>query len=443
MEFDRRAFLASLASAGILTACGGSHQLPGLPGSSEPFGHEHFGPDAGGGLMPLQIVNKTPYPDTDVFFYVVGKPDPDKPAWVHMTNAAGATKVCVPADAKNGYVDYSLKLSDIANRTIQLPSLHGGRMYFSIKEKLKIPAGSGAFPVPGSPPGWVGPSPNYGILFDNWEFTLDATNPKTGFNYNATQVDMLGIPMSIRGIGKTEDNQPIDRTIGFPDGARTKIFAAMKGTKGFEKLVIPGKLGDVRVIAPNLGIPIIAGKDGKVSLFNKNYFDAYINEIWTYFKTKTLSAETSQGTFVGQVNAQNYFAFALKGKPTIFFKKPTTQEVFECNMQPDCGAIGTKCPTVGAAANLAAIEIKGALPAAINRSTLPSPMLGIIPGKPACNQSLLAAYKKSPTNFYSKIMHQFAIKNAAYGFGNDDVCAGSSYVAIRKPTRAIVTLSKF
>jgi hypothetical protein len=438
MTSDRRAFLAALASTGAFAACSGAHPiLPGLPGAEEEFTVD----GAAANTMPLKIVNNTGYADSAIWFYVVGQPKPGlNLPWVHMIDAQGHTKNCVPSDGKDGVADYSLRLSTIANATIALPSLHGGRFYFSVRDKLQIPIGKDANPVPGSPPGWVGLNNNYTILFDNWEYTMDANNPETGFNFNATQVDMLGIPMSIRGIGTTETNKPVDRTIGFPAGARSKIFAAMKANPAFRNLVIRGGgLGDLRVIAPNLGIDPASGKDGKTPLFAANYFDAYITQLWTHYKTNTLTAKTSQGSYVGQVDGQGFFAFTKSGSPTIYFKKPTTREVFECNMQPMCGDTTTACPL----SNLAAIEIKGALPAAMNRSTLPAANLGITPGEPPCNQSLRNAYKTSPTNAYSKIMHDNALNGAAYGFGNDDVCAGSSYVAIRKPTRAVVTLQAF
>jgi hypothetical protein len=429
-----------MGAAGFLSACSSAARIvPGLPGAAQ-IEPSLFAPHAGGGTMPLQIVNKTAYPDSDIFFYIVGQPQagPDRP-WVHVLDASGKTKDCVASDGKDGIADYSLQLSKIPGGNVRLPSLHGGRMYFSIKDKLKIPIGKGSNPVPGSPPGWVGPDPNYGILFDFWEFTLVADDPKTGFNFNATQVDMFGLPLAIRGIGATENGKPVDATIGFPSGVRSKVFAALRAAAGFERLVIEGRLGDLRAIAPNLGIDPIAGKNGSTPLFSKTYFDPYVDELWAYYTSHPLNAKTSQGMYAGKVDAKGFFAFTQAGKPTIYFRKPTTKEVFECNMQPLCGDSTAPCSL----SDLGSIEIKGALPAAINRSSLPMANLGIIPGEPACNTSLKNAYKKTPTNEYSRILHQYAIDGTAYGFGNDDVCAGSSYVAVRKPTRATVTLQAF
>ncbi len=434
MSSNRRDFLASLGAAGFLSACSrGGSILPGLPGSQTTQTVLR----AANPLMPLRIINKSGYADADVWFYIVGQFEAGNKPNYHLINAAGGTKKVVPADNKNGYYDYSIRLSSIANGDIHLPNFKGGgRMYFSIKNKLKIPAGSGPNPVPGSPPGWVGASPNYPILFDNWEFTQDNTDPLTGFNYNATQVDMYGFSLAVRGIGFGENGEKIDKTIGFPAGVRDKIFADMRAAAGFQKLVIKGTLGDVRAIAPNLGIDPQSSKDGKTPLFSATYFDAYINQLWNYYKTHTLTAMTSQGAFVGKVNAKGFFAFTRAGQTTIFFAKPTTREVFECNMQPFCGNVTNPCGIT----SKAALEIKGALPAAMNRATLPTPNLGIIPGTAPCNFTLNNAYKKSPNNEYSRILHKYAISGHAYGFGNDDVCAGSSYIAIRKPTRGFVVL---
>lgn len=436
MKSDRRFFLASLGAAGFLSACSSAKSiLPGLPGGSPSNARVR----SANPLMPLQIVNKSGYPDKDVWFYVVGQNElgPNKPNF-HMIDASGAVKKVTSADEHNGFYDFSIRLSDIANGDIHLPNFAGGgRMYFSIKDKLKIPnGGTGPNPVPGSPPGWVAASPNYPILFDNWEFTQDNTDVTVGFNYNATQVDMYGFSIAVRGIGFTEGGQKKDKTIGFPAGVRDKILGDLKALKAFKNLVIKGTLGDVRAIAPNLGIDPASNPDGKTPLFSPTYFDAYVDRIWTNYKTKTLSAKTSQGVYVGRVDSDGFFVFSQAGKENIYFAKPTTKQVFECNMQPFCGTNTKRCTT-----DLAAIEIKGALPTAINRGFLPKPNLPIIPGEPPCVNSLKTAYSTTPNNEYSAILHKYAIDGHAYGFGNDDVCAGSSYVAIRKPTRAVVTLN--
>lgn len=440
MGSNRRTFLASLGAAGVLTACGGGKMIGESPngGGSASTADNLFRPHQST-FLPLEIVNKTGYPDSEIWFYTVGQKTPTQPAWYHITDAkTGALAQCVQSDIKGGFVDYSLNLATgTTNGNMMLPTMNGGcRMYFSVGKKLKIPAGSAPNFVPGSPSGWSPGQANYDTLFDWWEFVNIPADSTQGFNPNTTQVDMLGLPMKITAIGKDTPSQGVSG--GFPTGARTKIFNALKANKDFAKLIIGGAKGDLRAVAPNVAIPI--------GFMSKTYLDQYIDQVWKHFAStgkNKLKAITSQGTVIGTVDAQGRFVFTGVS-PDFWFVKPSTLDVFANQVLPMCGA-GKACPPPAPPKYIAPSELQGALAPAINRTTLLTSgnELGIATVSAGCKDSLKTKFQNSITNYYAKYIHENAIDGKAYAFGNDDNCSDSSFIVSRKPTKGVITLQPF
>ena len=437
MKSDRRAFLASLGAAGALAACSARTLVPNFGGNGAASTADNLWNPLAGKLLPFQIFNRTGYADSDIWFYVVGNLTPDMPGKrypnYHLVNAkTGALARNAPKDVVNGYADYSINLANGTTKgAMMLPSMDGGcRMYFSIKSKLKITLGSDAYHVAGSPDGWSPSSVNYKTIFDFMEFVNLPANPITGFNGNLSQVDFTGIPMMLSVFGS--DVPGGSETSGFRAGARTKMFNAIKANAAFKNLVIPGAGGDLRALAPNFGVTF--------KRLSATYLDPYINQIWTYFKThKLTTAGAAEGVvYVGTVGADGRFAFTSKGRPTIYFKKPTTEAVFRLDFPPTC--TGGACP-------VQANELRGAFPAAINRGILlqqgQGDLLPIGTATRACTEAVKNQFKAPLCNFYGKAIVDNAINGKAYWGGTADVCSQSSLVVSRKPTRAVITLVPF
>jgi hypothetical protein len=390
-------------------------------------------------VLPIEIVNRTSYPDSEIYFVTTGQLQPDNPAnkqfypWYHMTDSKGTLAEIVPGDVKGGYLDYSLNLAtDTAGGKLMLPALDGGaRMYFSIKNKLKMTLaaiGQGSpYNNNTTPNGWSTGGDNYGTIFDWWEFVNLPTVATTGFNANLTQVDMVGIPMALTAFGA--DTPADGNTTGFKAGARSKIMATLKQTKGWEKLVVENGGKDVVAIAPFHGI--------ENGTFDATYFDSYVDAVWAYYAAtgkNILQAEVQAGIyFQGQVDATGKFVFTMAGAKDATFAKPTTFQVLANQINALSGGVHGS-------------EIQGALAPSINRTVLlTQDHLGIITGTKACAASLKDAYTpwKGITNWYAKVVHDNAIDGLAYALGNDDNCGGSSFTVSRKPTKATITLEGF
>jgi len=62
----------------------------------------------------------------------------------------------------------ALKLASSGSTKLTLPALIGGRVYFAINGKLKIPLEGGG---PAWPAGWRPSDASYNVLFDWFEYT--------------------------------------------------------------------------------------------------------------------------------------------------------------------------------------------------------------------------------------------------------------------------------
>jgi hypothetical protein len=450
MKSDRRAFIGSLASLGALAACNGS-TVPGAGLKAVSTGNNLFRPQGVSTLLPLEIVNNTPYDSKDIWFYCTGQktPVPAPQPWFHISNAKlGDLKECQPT----AVADYNLNLATDTDpgatpreHKMMLPSMDGGcRFYFSIKKKLTIHVGENA--IPGVPNGWDPASfegRNYDILFDWWEFVNLPAVATQGFNVNSTQVDMMGIPMSFEVFSKILPGGKATR--GFKPGARTAILNSLKAHKddkdensNWAKCVITNAAGEeLRAIAPNQAV--------KFQHFDPKYFDGYVTEVWDHYKTNKLKADTALGVWEGQVGADDNLLFTRDKQISFYFMRPTTEEVFAANTYPFCGDYKCPGPTEKNPEYTAPSQCVAAMAASLNRSILllTGNELPIATHTPACSDALAHAYENSITNYYSKYMHAQSVGGGAYGFGFDDNCSGSSFLAVREPTKAILTLMPF
>ena len=433
MTSDRRAFLASLASSAALAGCSGAHVLP----SSS---NEASGPAAAIGrhgnaveTIPMTIVNSTGTVATkNVWFMLYGQGvEPDE-KWYHVVDASGKLARCTTTNGEYS-ADYNFNLG--ATSTMNIPTLRAARLYISFNKKLLLQVNNKGIPTP---PSGYDSSPsnvNYGTVWDFVEWTYNPAAPKgSGWNGNLTLVDSVNIPIDFRIIGTDEVGNKIDATRGFLPGGYSKFIQSLKSQPPFAKLVLPGT---GRVLAPNIGTLSTASPGGPV--FDKNYYNSYIDAVWNKYKNQVLTANTNlQGRWTGKV-ANGKMTFTQQdGTPKlapIVFKKPTTVEVFACAniCTSGCGGKATPQEDVNN-------QIRAALLAAFNRSTLlTTPVIGIKGTSTYC-KAPGTFYQNAKTNYYAKFIHANARKGLAYTFGIDDVCDQSSFVAVRIPKSLVITL---
>ncbi|MCO6005008.1 glycoside hydrolase family 64 protein [Actinoallomurus purpureus] len=392
----RRSFLASGAALGALALGGGTT-------ACAPSARVRRTAATAGGL-PLTAVNRTGrYTSGSIFMYVVGV-DPATGAQGHVT-ADGRFVPCASSDnGSDGYTDYAIPLSASGGPTVALPKM-SGRVYFSVGDRLrfKVVTDGNGRPALQYPAGWVSTDPNYRILHDWIEFTLN----DAGMFCNTTMVDMFSVPLAIRLAGARTQT-----TGTLVAGGRDRIFAALAGRAEFSRLVVGDRL---RIIAPGHGI--------EAGLFPADYYDAYIDAVWSRYRQAPLTVRTDAGTYTGTVTGER-LTFTGGTRTPASIARPSTRDVLFCD-----GALAA--PNDGVTGPVAAI-----LGAAFNRSTLLSDAT-----QPVTDAARY--YREPVTNHYARATHEAAADGAAYGFAFDDVAGHASYIQDTAPTSVTVTLTPF
>jgi hypothetical protein len=350
--------------------------------------------------LPISVVNQTKkYANSAIWVYIVGTDPSGRQCYVRADGTS--VPVSKALNGADGFADLSIPLSGNGNTDISLPNM-SGRIYVSIEKKLKFRVvsdgnGNGALQHPA---GWVSSDPNFDVLHDCAEFTLNAG----GMFCNTTMVDMFSIPMSITLRGKQTQT-----TGTLVAGGRDAIFAGIAALPDFSRLVTKNKL---RVLAPGHGI--------EAGLFSRTYFDSYIDEVWNRYAGTDLRVKINSTTHTGRVSGGR---LAFDGG-VASFTKPSTLDVLYCN-----GALGA--PNDGKTGPVAA-----QLGAAFNRATLLS-SANVPVSDPA-------KYYQAPiANHYSRVIHANTVDGKAYGFPFDDVGDFASYVQDTAPTGLTLTLTSF
>lgn len=352
------------------------------------------------GALPLTIVNNSgSFANTSVRVYVVGNQDGRQ---VRLTPEGTLAPISLSDNGADGFTDYSIPLSGSGETTLSLPYM-SGRIYVALGDKLKIKAvadgnGNAALQYPA---GWVTSDPNYTVLHDCAEFTYNAA----GMFCNTTMVDMFSVPMSIGLTGAKNQT-----TGSLRDGGRAQAFAAVSRIPEFADLV----LDDRRIVAPGHGLDS--------GIFAEDYFDPYIDEVWSTYTGKDLTVTTNAGTFTGRVRGDS---FVFDGPASVSFDRPSTRDVLFCDGKLAAPNDGTTGP------------VAAVLGAGFNRSTLISD-----PAQPTADPA--AFYRSSQiTNHYSAAIHAATEEGKAYGFAFDDVADFASYIQDTAPKGARLTLTPF
>ncbi|GAA2802673.1 glycoside hydrolase family 64 protein [Saccharopolyspora taberi] len=383
---NRRSFLGGVSAAALAVPALGS-----LPA--------HAALRRAAPTLPLTIVNSTGnFDNASISVYVVGT-NLDTGEQSRVTPDGQLVPVSPSDNGSDGFADYSIPLQGSGDTQLTLPSM-SGRIYFALGDKLKfkvVTDGEGK-PALQYPAGWVSSDPNYRVLHDTVEFTFKAD----GMYCNTTMVDMFSVPLAINLQGSQ------DQTTGtVPAGGRDRILAGVTENAGFEQL----RQEDLRVIAPGHGLDLGA--------FAGDYYDSYIDEVWSKYQSTQLRIGLDDGrTFTGQVSGDN---FTFDGGVQAI-ARPSTRDVLFCD-----GALAA--PNDGVTGPVAAI-----LGAAFNRSTL-------LDAAEQPGTDPAAFYKNQVTNHYSKVMHANTEDGKAYGFAFDDVANFASYIQDNAPTSIKVTLT--
>jgi len=156
----------------------------------------------------------------------------------------------------------------------------------------------------------------------------------------------------------------------------------------------------------------------KSATFNKDYFTAYINEMWTYYQTHDLTISTIYGTYVGRAVGD-----------VMTFKNTINRTTYDVVKPSSADVIGSTGSIVIGDDTLKAI--KAQISAMINRHVATNASQGI-PSE---------YYQAAPANFYAQFWHQHSINGLAYGFDNDDVFDQSSSIVDASPSTMTINVT--
>jgi hypothetical protein len=342
--------------------------------------------------LTLSAVNRTGvHADSDLTMYIVGTDPAGHQAFVRADGSLQA--VTAALNGANGFADLSIPFG----ARITLPKM-SGRIYFAAGAKLPFKVVNGSalqFPA-----GWVSSDPSFGVLHDWIEFTFN----DAGMFCNTTMVDMFSMPLAIQLTGKAAQTTG---TLG--PGGRAAILKTLSADPVFGKLVVDN---GQRVIAPGHGI--------EAGLFPADFFDAFIDQVWTKYAATDLVVKTDTNTFTGRVSG-DVLRFD-KGVAPI--TRPSTKDVLFCD-----GALAA--PNDGVTGPVAAIVAAG-----LNRGTLLANA-----NQPATDPK--SFYANAKPHLYAKVMHDNSVDGHAYGFAFDDVADFAAFIQDPAPTAMTVTLTPF
>jgi hypothetical protein len=340
--------------------------------------------------LPLDLVNTTG--NNTVYAYVLGR-DP----------AAGGTWAFIQADGSSLYhppspandqtplgVDCAIALnaSGAGARSVTLPHLDSGRIYFSVGAKLTFLLNRGgglALPSVSNPS-----DPNIAVRHDFCEFTYNTDQ----LYANITFVDMVCLPISFQ----LQTGQGTQTVRGLPADGLAKVAAGLRAQSAadgsdWNRLIVGSGGSDLRVLSPNLAIR------GNSALF-AGYFDDYVNKVWDKYRSTDLRIDTqfTWGTAVGRVSGDQ-LNFPGVGS----FGKPSTLSIFSCSDAP----FTTGNDEMG--------NLSARLAAALNRTTLLDN-----PNQPT-GENPATFYTAARTNHYARILHATTPDGLGYAFPYDDV----------------------
>ncbi|AHH98516.1 hypothetical protein GCM10010174_71090 [Kutzneria viridogrisea] len=366
---SRRAFLGATAATALATT----------------FGARALA--ATGSTLDVALVNNTG--NNTVYCYVTGQDPNAGNAWMFL-QADGSTVYHPPSPPSPGTplgADCAIVLnaSGAGPRTITVPRIVGGRVWFSVGKPLTFLVNPG----PGiAMPSVSNPSdPNINTSWGFCELTFDASQ----LYGNISFVDFVSLPIAL-SLSTPQGTQTVP---GLPQGGLDKVCSALREQGGdWAKLVVDGPDGKpLRALSPNQAISTNPG------LFN-GYLDDYINQVWQKYAGTDLVIDTqfTWGQARGRVSGDT-LSFPGVGS----FAKPSTPAVFSCSQPP----FTTANDEMG--------NLSARLAAAFNRTTLLDN-----PVQPT-NEDPSRFYQQAATNHYARILHATLPDGKGYAFPYDDV----------------------
>ncbi|KAK5166522.1 uncharacterized protein LTR77_008065 [Saxophila tyrrhenica] len=234
----------------------------------------------------------------------------------------------------------------------------------------------------------------------NWGF-VELTNTANGGLYaNISYVDFVGLVLGM----KLDSADGTQIAKGLRADAVSSICKELKAQGARDG----NPWGDLCMVGPG-GKPlrVLAPSDYVASnprAFG-NYWNDYNNKVWSHYTSNHLTINTQ--TARGHVNCKVSGNQIKCDGDNRGYAKPTAGDIFGCNSGP-FGILGSD--------NDVHRAVVPRLCAAFNRGTLLKTGGNIQPGLAADHY-----YSTTPSNWYSKFVHQYEVDGKGYAFPYDDV----------------------
>lgn len=410
--------------------------------------------------LPYTFKNSSRYTDSEIYVGLVGQFPNMGNVWMDMSKsqlqAMSYSNNTIPGpawgntpDGKNKYAAMFFKLSDIPNKTIQIPQgLFGCRILISFKSPLYI-----YFHQTG---GYAGADlqnpndPNDGI---RWEL-VELTWGNAGLWTNTSRVDSYQYPM---GLEVTGYSGGISGTYSSSYNAKINGGSAPNVNKKIGEIVSHQTILNAwtnKVETPFYGCKVVkthsmdnepiieqASKipDFKANGAYKNYFDAYVNDIWSTYRSKDLLLNIGdRGTWKGRVTGDRFdFYDPADNSQATIYRKPTTQDAIE-----GAGALAITTVTPPNTKYDEDLMIQAQVCAAINRHAI---YTSAAVGEVQNNHDATRFFIIAPYNQYVNFFHSTDIsyQSQTYAFAYDDVGDQSSTIQCTFPTKVTVVIGGY
>jgi hypothetical protein len=376
--------------------------------------------------VPYTFYNNSQFTDANIYIAIVGIVNGSH-SWIDaktgavrpMQNSDNTIQgPIVNGDAGPGgngrYANCFARLSEIPNKVVNIPGIAGCRILISFNSQLYLYFFS---PTQGyAAPNLANPNdPNQGVRFE----MIELTNAANGMWSNTTRVDSYQYPMGLevwgnsgfyKKVGELKTHaQILSQWQSSAPAAFSGCYDAAKGVIHFPSKTAAFQAGGAQA----------------------NYFNAYINSIWSKYTTGDLVFNAGDaGTWRGRVSGDVFtFTRTSDGQVARITRRPTTIETMEGSGVLAEGGQWDKV-------------IQAQICAAINRHAID---LNLATGVTQDFATDSKYYVASPFNWYCKFWHQpdISFNGLTYAFCYDDVFDKSSTINAPSPTRATVTIGGF
>ncbi|MCJ1237651.1 hypothetical protein MMC14_005638 [Varicellaria rhodocarpa] len=339
--------------------------------------------------LQIELVNRST--SATVYAHITGLALDNNNAWF-LLSSDGKTPYYPPSPSSIGMAieaDYAIPLGGPgSSTTVTIPHIAGGRIYLSTEKPIVFLLNPGPALVE---PSVTNPTdPNYTANWAFCEFTFNHDQLYANISY----VDFVSrLPIGLSLINASGETKSV---IGIPSNGLDLVCSALeeqgsKDGQGWGSLVVKSDDGsNLRVLSPNQAMVM------NPSLLT-NYYDAYIDQVWSRFSSSPLHIDTQAG--FGSVQGQ------VSGDELVFddqrFGRPCTRDIFSASSGPF---------VTGPDAKRNAIIPR--LNAAFNRSTLLK-----ADTFPAATDLY---YTEDVTNHYGRVVHGVNVDGRGYTHPYDD-----------------------